>query len=171
MRTQVCIIGGGPSGLLLSQLRHLQGIDSILLERRTRDYVLGRIRAGVLESGTTELLQQAGVGARMAREGFVHDGTYIALQNRGFRIDFKAHTGKTVMVYGQTEVSTPTPHMSLSCTAARSTGSTAITSRAATVSTAFRARRSPRRCAANTNASTPLAGSASCRKPPPSATS
>ncbi len=104
MRTQVCIIGGGPSGLLLSQLLHLKGIDTILLERRTREYVLGRIRAGVLESGTTELLQEAGVGARMAREGFVHDGTYIALQNRGFRIDFKAHTGKTVMVYGQTEV-------------------------------------------------------------------
>ncbi len=104
MRTQVCIIGGGPSGLLLSQLLHLKGIDTVLLERRTRDYVLGRIRAGVLEFGTVELLREAGVGARMDREGFVHDGTYIARQNRGFRIDFKAHTGKQVMVYGQTEV-------------------------------------------------------------------
>lgn len=104
MRTQVCIIGGGPSGLLLSQLLHLKGIDTILLERRTRDYVLGRIRAGVIEFGAVEMLREAGVGARMDREGFVHDGTYIARQNRGFRIDFKKHTGKSVMVYGQTEV-------------------------------------------------------------------
>ena len=104
MRTQVCIIGGGPSGLLLSQLLHLMGIDNIVLERKTRDYVLGRIRAGVLEFGMVDLLQKAGVGARMGREGFVHDGTYIAANNRGFRVDFKQHTGKQVMVYGQTEV-------------------------------------------------------------------
>lgn len=104
MRTQVCIIGGGPSGLLLSQLLHLTGIDSILLERRTRDYVLGRIRAGVLEFGTVELLRKAGVGARMDQEGFVHDGTFLAHRNGGFRVDFKALTGKQMMVYGQTEV-------------------------------------------------------------------
>jgi len=104
MRTQVCIIGGGPSGLLLSQLLHLKGIDNVVLERKSRDYVLGRIRAGVLEQGMVDLMRQAGIGARMDREGFVHDGTYIALQNRGFRVDFKAHTDKTVMVYGQTEV-------------------------------------------------------------------
>jgi p-hydroxybenzoate 3-monooxygenase len=104
MRTQVCIIGGGPSGLLLSQLLHRKGIDTVVLERRTRDHVLGRIRAGVLEFGAVGLLHEAGVGGRMDREGFVHDGTYIALQNRGFRIDFKALTGKQVMVYGQTEV-------------------------------------------------------------------
>jgi len=104
MRTQVCIIGGGPSGLLLSQLLHRKGIDTVVLERRSRDYVLSRIRAGVLEFGTVNLLREAGVGDRMDAEGFIHDGTYVALQNRGFRIDFKALTGKQVMVYGQTEV-------------------------------------------------------------------
>ncbi len=104
MRTQVCIIGGGPSGLLLSQLLHLKGIDSILIERRTRDYVLGRIRAGVLEFGTVELLRQAGAGARMDRLGLVHDGTYISTQSHGFRVDFKRNTGKSVMIWGQTEL-------------------------------------------------------------------
>lgn len=104
MRTQVCIIGGGPSGLLLSQLLHRSGIDSVVLERRTRDYVLGRIRAGVLEQGLVDILRDAGVGDRMDAEGFPHEGTYLSAQNRGFRIDFKALTGKQVMVYGQTEV-------------------------------------------------------------------
>ena len=104
MRTQVCIIGGGPSGLLLSQLLHRSGIDSVVLERRTRDYVLGRIRAGVLEQGLVDILRDAGVGDRMDAEGFPHAGTYLSAQNRGFRIDFKALTGKQVMVYGQTEV-------------------------------------------------------------------
>jgi len=104
MRTQVCIIGGGPSGLLLSQLLHLQGIETIVLERKSRDYVLGRIRAGVLEWGSVEMLRQAQVGARMDVEGFAHDGTYLAANNRGFRIPFKELTGKQVMVYGQTEV-------------------------------------------------------------------
>lgn len=104
MRTQVCIIGGGPSGLLLSQLLHLQGIDTVVLERRTRDYVLSRIRAGVLEWGGVEMLRQAGVGKRMDAEGFVHEGTRLSAGNRSFRIDFKALTGQQVMVYGQTEV-------------------------------------------------------------------
>lgn len=104
MRAQVCIIGGGPSGLLLSQLLHRKGIDTVVLERRSRDYVLGRIRAGVLEQGMIGLMREAGAGDRMDREGFVHTGTYLALQNRGFRVDFKATTGKEVMVYGQTEV-------------------------------------------------------------------
>ncbi len=104
MRTQVCIIGGGPSGLLLAQLLHRAGIDTVVLERQSRDYVLARIRAGVLEWGTVGMLQQAGVGDRMAREGFVHTGTYLAARNRGFRIDFDALIGKKVMVYGQTEV-------------------------------------------------------------------
>ena len=103
MRTQVCIIGGGPSGLLLSQLLHRTGIDTVVLERQSRDYVLSRIRAGVLEWGTVELLREAGVGARMDREGFIHTGTYLAARNRGFRIDFNELTGKKVMVYGQTE--------------------------------------------------------------------
>jgi p-hydroxybenzoate 3-monooxygenase len=104
MRTQVLIIGGGPAGLLLSQLMHRQGIDTLVLERRSRDYVLARIRAGVLESGMVDLLREAGVGERMDREGIVHEGTYLALSNRGFRIDFKQLTGGSVMVYGQTEL-------------------------------------------------------------------
>lgn len=104
MRTQVCIIGGGPSGLLLAQLLHRAGIDTVVLERQSRDYVLARVRAGVLEWGTVGMLHQAGVGDRMDREGFVHTGTYLAARNRGFRIDFDALIGKKVMVYGQTEV-------------------------------------------------------------------
>ena len=104
MRTQVCIIGGGPAGLLLAQLLQRDGIESIVLERRSRDYVLSRIRAGVLEWGSVEKLREAGVGARMDAEGFVHTGTYLSALNRGFRIDFEGLTGKPVMVYGQTEV-------------------------------------------------------------------
>lgn len=104
MRTQVAIIGGGPSGLLLSQLLHRQGIDSVVLERRSREHVLARIRAGVLENGTVNLLREAGAGERMGREGIEHEGTYIALSNRGFRIDFKQLAGGSVMVYGQTEL-------------------------------------------------------------------
>jgi len=104
MRTQVCIIGGGPAGLLLSQLLQRDGIDTVILERRPRDYVLARIRAGVLEWGTVEMLRKAGVGARMDAEGYVHGGTYLSAQNRGFRIDFDALVNKRVMVYGQTEV-------------------------------------------------------------------
>ena len=104
MRTQVAIIGGGPSGLLLSQLLHSAGIENVVLERRSRDYVLSRIRAGVLETGLVDLMHEAGVGERMEREGFIHDGTLIANGNEQFRIDFKVLTGRHVMVYGQTEV-------------------------------------------------------------------
>ena len=85
LRTQVCIIGVGPSGLLLGQLLHLAGIDNIVLERQTRERVLGRIRAGVLESGTCRMLEKAGVGDRLAREGFVHEGTIIASAGRQLR--------------------------------------------------------------------------------------
>lgn len=104
-RTQVGIIGGGPSGLLLSQLLHLAGIESIILERQSRDYVLGRIRAGVLEQGTADLLRKAGVGSRMDREGLVHSGFSLAFGGRMARIDLERLTGgKTVIVYGQTEI-------------------------------------------------------------------
>ena len=104
MRTQVVIVGGGPSGLLLGQLLHLAGIDAVVLERKSRDYVLGRIRAGVLERGLVDLMGQAGVDARMKAEGFVHDGTLIGYDGDMFRVDFARHTDATVMVYGQTEV-------------------------------------------------------------------
>jgi p-hydroxybenzoate 3-monooxygenase len=104
MRTQVAIIGAGPAGLLLGQLLHKQGIDNIILERQTGDHVLGRIRAGVIEQGTVDLMNEAGVGARMHREGLVHDGTQICVDGVRHRIDFKELTGKTVMVYGQTEI-------------------------------------------------------------------
>ncbi|SDN62059.1 p-hydroxybenzoate 3-monooxygenase [Lutimaribacter pacificus] len=104
MRTQVAIIGGGPSGILLSQLLHTKGIDSVVLERRSRDYVLSRIRAGVLETGFVDLMKQAGAAGRMEREGFVHDGTQIAFDGDMFRIDFRKLIDRTVMVYGQTEV-------------------------------------------------------------------
>ena len=104
MRTQVCIIGGGPSGLLLSQILHRAGVDTVVLEQRTRDYVLGRIRAGVLEHGLCDMLRDAGVGERLDREGFVHDGTVIVADGREIRIDFRELTGQTVTIYGQTEV-------------------------------------------------------------------
>ena len=105
MKTQVGIIGGGPSGLLLSQLLHRQGIESVVLERQSRDYVLGRIRAGVLEHGFTALMREAGVAERMDREGEIHDGFYIAHDGVRDRIDLKGLTGgNTVVVYGQTEV-------------------------------------------------------------------
>ncbi|WP_299153820.1 4-hydroxybenzoate 3-monooxygenase [uncultured Tateyamaria sp.] len=104
MRTQVVIVGGGPSGLLLGQLLHKAGIEAIVLERKSRAYVLGRIRAGVLERGLVGLMGEAGVDARMKAEGFVHDGTLIGYDNDMFRVDFTQHTDATVMVYGQTEV-------------------------------------------------------------------
>lgn len=104
MKTQVVIIGGGPSGLLLSQLLHVRGIDSVVLERKTKDYVLSRIRAGVLESGLLGLIREAGVAGRMEREGFAHHGTLISYGDEMFRIDFQQHTGQSVTVYGQTEV-------------------------------------------------------------------
>jgi len=105
LRTSVGIIGAGPSGLLLSQLLHLQGIDNVVLERRSQDYVLGRIRAGVLEVGMADLLRRAGAGARMDAEGEIHEGIEIAFGGRCHRIHFAdLLDGKTVMVYGQTEL-------------------------------------------------------------------
>ncbi|MBW8640259.1 4-hydroxybenzoate 3-monooxygenase [Hoeflea sp. WL0058] len=104
MRTQVCIIGGGPSGMLLGQLLHKAGIDTIVLERTTKEHVLSRIRAGVLERGFVDLMRQAGVGERMDREGLPHDGAIISFDQDEIRIDFDALTGAHVLVYGQTEL-------------------------------------------------------------------
>ena len=104
MRVQVAIIGGGPSGLLLARKLSLSGIDCAVLERRSREYVLGRIRAGVLEQGTADQLRAAGVSARMDSEGLVHDGCILSDGSKTIHIDFTALTGKSVMVYGQTEI-------------------------------------------------------------------
>ncbi|MEO6270927.1 MAG: 4-hydroxybenzoate 3-monooxygenase [Lautropia sp.] len=105
MRTQVVIVGGGPSGQLLSRLLGLAGVDTLLLEVRSREYVLGRIRAGVLEQGTVGLLEQAGVAGRLKSSGLVHDGIELAFAGARHRIDFAALVpGKHVTVYGQTEV-------------------------------------------------------------------
>jgi p-hydroxybenzoate 3-monooxygenase len=103
-RTQVVIVGAGPSGLMLSQLLHRNGVDSIVLERHTREYVEARIRAGLLEWGTVELLEEAGVGARMMREGLVHEGIELAFDGGSFRIDLKDLSGRNVLIYGQTEI-------------------------------------------------------------------
>jgi len=105
LRTQVAIIGSGPAGLLLGQLLHCYGIDNVVLERKDRNYVLGRIRAGVLEQGTVGLLEEAGVAERLHRDGLVHDGVELCFDGSRHRIDMKAATGgKTMVVYGQTEV-------------------------------------------------------------------
>ena len=105
METQVGIVGAGPAGLLLSHLLHRQGIASIIIEDRSRSYVEQRIRAGVLEQGTTDLLTETGVGERMRREGLVHRGIELRFEGKGHRIDFAALTGgKGVTVYGQHEV-------------------------------------------------------------------
>jgi p-hydroxybenzoate 3-monooxygenase len=102
--TQVAIIGAGPAGLLLSQLLAREGIDSVILERESREYVQGRIRAGLLEWTTVELLRAAGVGGRLIREGLVHEGFDVAFSGGRHRVDLKGLTGKTMLVYGQNEL-------------------------------------------------------------------
>ena len=104
MRSQVVIVGGGPAGLLLAQLLQKDGIDTVVLERQTREHVLGRIRAGVLESGFAELMREIGAGERLDREGFLHDGVVLSFDDEQVHIDFRRLADRPVTVYGQTEV-------------------------------------------------------------------
>jgi len=104
MRTQVAIVGAGPAGLLLAQLLHQRGIESVVLEARTREYIEGRVRAGVLEHQSVDILKDAGAGERMLREGLSHDGLYLHFNGHNHHIDLVDLTGKRVMVYGQQEV-------------------------------------------------------------------
>src|SRR6266576_1524640 len=105
LRTQVGIVGAGPAGLVLSHLLYLQGIESFVIENRTRQYVEERVRAGVLEQGTVDLLSEMGVGARMKREGLVHYGIELRFNGKGHRIDFQDLTGgRGITIYSQHEV-------------------------------------------------------------------
>ncbi|KRA53040.1 4-hydroxybenzoate 3-monooxygenase [Devosia sp. Root635] len=104
MRSQVVIVGAGPAGLMLGRLLELAGVDAVILERKSADYVLGRIRAGVLEQGSMDLMDRAQAGQRMHQEGLIHQGVELSFDGDGQRIDFAALIGRHVMVYGQTEV-------------------------------------------------------------------
>ena len=110
MRTQVAIVGAGPAGLLLGQLLHRAGIDAVILEQRSPDYVLGRIRAGVLEQGTVDILRMAGVADRLEAESQVHHGVDLSMNGERHRIDFKSLLNRTMTVYGQTEVTRDLMH-------------------------------------------------------------
>ena len=192
MRTQVAIVGAGPAGLLLAALLAKAGIDTVVVEQRSADYVLGRIRAGVLEQVTVDLLDAAGAGARLHAEGLPHGGIELCFGGARHRIDLHGLTGgKQVMVYGQTEVTRdlmqlraaqglPTVYEAEGVTPARlrrraaessasrrtasRTSSNATSSPAATATTASAGRASrPARCAP-TSASIRSAGSACCRR-------
>src|SRR5689334_16365567 len=104
MRTQVAIVGAGPAGLMLSHLLYRQGIESVILERHDRAYIERRLRAGVLEHGTAELLRASGIGERMDREGLTHHGIYLQFAGERHRIDMTGFTGRSITVYGQHEV-------------------------------------------------------------------
>ena len=104
MRTQVGIVGAGPAGLMLSHMLHLKGIDSVVIELRSRDYVEKRVRAGVLEHGAMDLINAVGIGDRMMREGMAHHGVNLRFDGETHRIDFEKLTGRGIIVYGQQEV-------------------------------------------------------------------
>jgi p-hydroxybenzoate 3-monooxygenase len=192
MKTQIAIIGAGPSGLLLGQLLHKAGIDNVIVERQTPEYILNRIRAGVLEQGTVDMLREAGVHERMDAEGLVHDGVELLVSGKRVRVDLKGLTGgKTVMVYGQTEVTRDLmdartasgapviysaanvqPHemkgespMSPTKRMARLIGSIATTLPVATDSTGLPDRAFPQRCSPTTSACIHSAGWDCCPTP------
>ena len=104
MKTGVIIIGAGPSGLMLGHMLHQAGVDCVILERRSPEYVLSRIRAGALERGIVEIMEQLGLADRLHKEGIPHDGLTIAYEKGRIRIDVERMTGKQVMIYGQTEI-------------------------------------------------------------------
>src|SRR5258708_21758708 len=106
MRTQVGIVGAGPAGLMLAHLLHLEGVQSVILENRSRDYVESRIRAGLIEQWASDLMVDTGVGARMQREGMFHDGVYFGFGGALHHIDFRALVVTSVTIYGQQEVIT-----------------------------------------------------------------
>ena len=192
MRTKVAIVGGGPAGMLLSHLLWRADIDNVVVEQRSREYVEARIRAGVIEQGTSDLLRSLGLGSRMDREGFVHEGVTISNARSPFRVDFKALVGRAVMVYGQTEIQKDLydsgvgagwpivfeaedvqlhditdGHPSITYDRPRraTRRSTPTTSPDAMASTASAAMRSPPTSGASTNASTRSVGWACCRRP------
>ena len=122
MRTQIGIIGAGPAGMFLALLLQSHGIECVVIEQRDREYVEGRVRAGVLEQNTVELMRHLGIGERVAREGLVHRGTHLAIDGKLFHIDFAALTGgKTVTVYGSKR-SCETCTMPPYCAISRSSG-------------------------------------------------
>ena len=110
IRTQVGIVGAGPAGLLLAHLLHLEGIESVVIENRSQQYVIERVRAGVLEQGTVDLLHETGLGSRLARQGMRHEGIYLAFGGVRHRVDFAALTGRAIAIYGQNEVVTDLIH-------------------------------------------------------------
>ena len=110
IRTQVGIVGAGPAGLLLAHLLHLEGIESVVIENRSQHYVIERVRAGVLEQGTVDLLHETGLGSRLARQGMRHEGIYLAFGGVRHRVDFAALTGRAIAIYGQNEVVTDLIH-------------------------------------------------------------
>src|SRR5258708_19073454 len=118
MDTRVAIIGSGPSGLMLGQLLHRAGVEAIVIDNKSPEYILGRIRAGVLETVTVDLLDEAGVGDRLHAQGLVHKGINVAFGGTRHRIDFESLTGRHVVVYGQTEVTRDVMDARIACGAA-----------------------------------------------------